>query len=197
MAAFPPETASMPPSDSHRLPAAPGRRSGNWLVVALLALGVGLALFALVFQRRQTDGCLDFYGSVVARAISTAPHVELWHLTAGPQPGSVRVRSRCDVSGAPGLVHLRRGLVEDANFAGGRQGGGRLPADAWTVALAFAPAAGTRPTAILAWGGGPQGGSLCVVGRAGRVGLGRLEQGLRTWVAAACPAPEAAVSRNE
>jgi hypothetical protein len=179
----------MPPSLSYSSPPATARPSGSRLVIGLLGLGIALAAFALAFQWRQTDGCLGFYGSDVARAIAAAPHVELWHLADGDAPGRLVATGRCDVSRAPGLVHLRRGLVEDANFDSGSPTSQRLPSGAWTVALVFSAAPAARPEAVLAIGFGPGGAALCVVGKPGRVGLGRLERGLRTWVEATCPRP--------
>ena len=175
---------------SQRSPAGAPRSSGSRVVVGLLAMGCALAAFALAFQRRQTDGCLGFYGSAVARAITVAPHVEVWHLAAGSTPGRPVAVDRCDVSGAPGLVHLRRGLVEDANFDWRPPAQQRLPAEQWAAAIVFSPAPGARPAAMLAIGFAPEGGALCVVGQPGRVGLGRLERGLRKWVEATCPRPE-------
>jgi len=167
--------------------APPGRLSGAALVVGLLALGAALAAFALGFQRWQTHRCLDFYGARVARAITSAPVVELWQLGPGSGPGRLAGIRRCEVSAAPGLVHLRRGLVEDANFAWRPRGEPRLAADAWAVALAFRPAAGAAPVAVVVFGAGADGGEMCVVGRPGRIGLGRLDKGLRTWIGTACP----------
>lgn len=182
----------MPQALSHRSPAGAPRSSGSRVVIGLLVMGCALAAFALAFQRRQTDGCLGFYGSAVARAITVAPHVEIWHLAAGSTPGRPVAVGRCDVSGAPGLVHLRRGLVEDANFDWRPPVPKRLPAEQWVAAIVFSPAPGARPAAMLAISFAPKGGALCVVGQPGRVGLGRLERGLRTWVEATCPRPEAA-----
>lgn len=180
----------MSPPRSQRSTAGAPRSSGTRVVVGLLALGAALGAFALVFQWRQTDGCLGFYGSDVARAIAVAPHVEVWHLAAGPAAGRLVAVGRCDVSQAPGLVHLRRGLVEDANFDWRPLDPQRLPPDRWSAAIVFSPAPGARPSAVLAIGFGGQGGGLCVVGQPGRVSLGRIERGLRTWVEASCPRPE-------
>jgi len=180
----------MPPSISHRPPPPTGRPSGSRIVVGLLGLGLALAAFALAFQWQQTDNCLDFYGSDVARAITTAPHVELWHLADGAAAGHLVATGRCDVSRSPGLVHLRRGLVEDANFAWGPPASQQLPSGAWAAALVFSAAPGAGPSATLAFGFGPDAAALCVVGQPGRVGLGRLGRGLRTWVEATCPRPE-------
>lgn len=168
-------------------PSRPDRPSGIPLVVGLLVIGAALAAFALGFQRWQTSHCLAFYGGGIARAITTAPVVELWQVAPGGGPGRLAGSRRCDVSTAPGIVHLRRGLVEDANFDWRPRDAAPLAADAWRVAVAFRPAADAEPTAVLVIGVGAAGGEMCVVGRPGRIGLGRIEKGLRTWIGTACP----------
>ena len=153
-------------------------------MLGLLVLGIALACFAWWFQWRQTRRCLALYGSAAARAIAVAPRVELWEL--GPRTGGLAVVGRRDISRAAGLVHLRRGLVEDANFDWSRgRDAGRLPLEAWDCGLAFfsSPEA-SQPTAILAIDFAAAGGSMTVVGRPGRVGLGRLERGLGKWIEA-------------
>lgn len=172
---------------SGRFPPAHAGPSGTLVVLGLFAVGLALAAFALAFQRWQTRRCLDFYGGDAARAITTAPVVELWHLAPGAAPGRLSAVGGCDVSRAAGLVHLRRGLVEDANFDWSPRGPRPLAAAAWSDALVFRAAATEAPSAIVVVGGGPEGGEMCVVGRPGRVGLGRLERGLRVWIADACP----------
>lgn len=192
-------------NDHASLPSQPvhAARAGVWLVLGIVLLAAGLATFAVWFQWGQTRRCLEFFGAAGARRIQTAERVELWLLTA--EGDTIRVRERLDVSRAPGLVHLRRGLIEDVNYmwlAPGQGGaerwfettGGRLPASSWDLAIAFqaapnaeadqvpvAPASENPATTVLAFDlDGP--GAMTVVGRPGRVGLGRLASGLRTWV---------------
>ena len=180
-------TGSFHRSTSHSAAPAIGSR----LVFGLVILGAALASFAIWFQWQQTRRCLDFYGSAVARRIQIAPRVELWEPRGGgdtsgeggePRPESAL---RFDISRARGLVHLRRGLVEDANFDWTRRGATGGP---WDAALAFydRPEDG-EPAAVLAFhfGPGPGGGTLALVAGGEPVGLGRLEKGLRTWLAAA------------
>ena len=191
----------MPPTGSS---AAPGRSSftppaavgsGARLVIGLLALGVTAGLVGIWYQRGQTRRCLAYYGPDAARMVTAAPAVELWTLGPGAEPGALVALKRADVSGAPGLVHLRRGLVEDANFrwpVAPSAVRGRLPAESWDRALVFADPTAGRPPVVLvialadAPGGAGEGkgavGSLAMVGRPGRIGLGRIAAGLATWL---------------
>lgn len=177
-----------------------------------MLLGLGAAVAAILFQRHQTHRCLAFYGADHARRIAAAPIVELVTLEPGPRPAVVVARERRDISRAPGLVHLRRGLVEDANFmwhdvpnadsrverdaaaVRGTVPDGRLPRDAWDIAIEFSEPAGdggaagaiARRTQLvfdLQDGPGDDGvGAVAVVGQPGRIGLGRIGPGLRKWI---------------
>lgn len=147
----------------------------------MVVLAAALAAFAVWFQWNQTKRCLALYGPAMAHAIQDAKRVELWSLDA--DGGRQRMVTARDVSQAPGLVHLRRGLVEDANFAWEQASGDRLPAAAWDTALAFYGVASSEPLAVVAFDLDDP-GWLTVVGRPGRIGLGRLAKGLRTWIRA-------------
>jgi len=154
-------------------------------VLGLVLLALGLAAFAVWFQWGQTRRCLAFYGAVAARRIQAAPRVELWSLTTAD--GGVRLADRLDISRAPGLVHLRRGLIEDVNFRwhdAGEPAGGRLPDAAWDVAIAFFAEADEAPAATVVAFDLDQPGFATVVGRAGRIGLGPIAPGLREWITA-------------
>jgi hypothetical protein len=152
---------------------------GRRLVVGLVVLGLGLACFAIWFQWQQTRRCLAFYGSDSARQIQAAARVELWEPPAGT-PGGIESAARTDISRAPGLVHLRRGLVEDANFDWQRAANA---GNAWDAAFAFyATATAATPATVLVIDFDPAGGTMGVAGREGRVGLGRIEKGLRSWL---------------
>lgn len=172
-------------------PAASGRTGGRGtaIVVGLLLLGVAAALTGIWFQWRQTRRCLDLYGPEAARRITTAPSVFLMRLAASPSAGRLAAIDPREISDAKGLVHVRRGLVEDANFAWERstQAASRLPDGAWDYAISFADPAGQGSTSLVI-DFDDQGGTLAVVGRPGRVGLGRIERGLRTWIKSLGPA---------
>jgi hypothetical protein len=160
-------------------------------VAALLLLGLAAAITGIWFQWQQTRRCLEFYGPAAARRIAAAPTVELLLMQPGAEPGRLVARSRIDISKAPGLVHLRRGLVEDANFswqgtdarASGAGAGSavpeRLPLESWDVAFVFSEPLG-RTTLVIDLD--PAGGSLAAVGQPGRIGLGRIGPGLEKWV---------------
>lgn len=161
-------------------------------MLGLVLLALGLAGFAVWFQWGQTRRCLSFYGPAVARSIQAAPRVELWSLAAdGP---SVLSTSRLEISRAPGLVHLRRGLLEDVNFrwdatfqqphGGGDEADGRLPPGAWDEAIAFfAGDNASIPAAVVAFDL-DEPGFATLVGRPGRIILGPIAPGLRKWIAA-------------
>ena len=161
---------------------AAGTPRGTWLVAGLLLLGLAAAITGVWFQRHQTRRCLEFYGPVAARRIAAAPTVELLLLQPGTGPGRLAAQTRIDVSKAPGLVHLRRGLVEDANFSWRASDGAvpeRLPSESWDVALVFREPLGSTTLAI---DFDPLGGALAVVGQPGRIGLGRIGPGLEKWI---------------
>lgn len=154
-------------------------------MLGLVLLALGLAAFAVWFQWGQTRRCLAFYGAVAARRIQGAPRVELWSLAAAD--AGVRPADRLDISRAPGLVHLRRGLIEDVNFRwneAGEPAGGRLPDAAWDVAIAFFAEADEAPAATVVAFDLDEPGFATVVGRAGRIGLGPIAPGLREWITA-------------
>lgn len=153
------------------------------MVCVFLVLALGLAGFAVWFQWSQTNRCLGFFGADIAAAIQSSQKVEIWHLESD---GTRLWRTRSqDVSQAPGLVHLRRGLIEDGNYSwedgAGGQAPSRLPFHAWDFALAFFSDDGT-PVVLAVDLDSP--GSLTVLGRPGRVTLGRLRLGLAKWVTA-------------
>jgi len=188
------------PAATAAFPAPDAATAGRALVVGLVLLGLVAAIAAILFQRQQTRRCLEFYGADHARRIAAAPLVELLDLEPAARPGLVVAHGRRDISRAAGLVHLRRGLVEDANFVWGDANGaqaatagrapapdGRLPTDAWDIALEFVepvtdgPGSAGRRTQLV-FDLDPGGGAVAVVGRPGRIGLGRIGPGLRKWI---------------
>jgi len=150
-------------------------------VSGLLLLGLAAAITGIWFQWQQTRRCLAFYGPASARRIAAAPAVELLLVRAGKGPGQLVAQTRIDISKAPGLVHLRRGLVEDANFNWQASGVAqpRLLSAAWDVALVFSEPLGST-TLVIDFDSA--GGALTVVGQPGRIGLGRIGPGLEKWI---------------
>lgn len=162
----------------------PAAGRGTALVIGLLLLGLAGAMTGIWYQRGQTRRCLAFYGADAARRITAAPRVEIVRLVPGGAAGRLTAVFSREITSAKGLVHLRRGLVEDANFLWpSAPAADRLPADAWDFGLVFSdPAAPQQPPTILVVDFDEAGGHAAVVGRPGRVGLGRLEKGLRKWI---------------
>lgn len=161
-----------------------GPSIGTRLVLGLVLLALGLAAFAVWFQWGQTRRCLAFFGPAATRRIQAGSRVEIWSLEA--DGGAVRASSQLDVSQAPGLVHLRRGLIEDVNYRWDAIAPDqpRLAAADWDVAIAFYGAAADEDSATVVAFDLDAGGAATVVGRPGRVALGRLTPGLRRWIEA-------------
>lgn len=168
---------------------------GSFLVVGLLGLGLAAAGTGIWFQWQQTRRCLAFYGVETAGRVSRAPQVELWllaHPSGSRHTGRLRASQRLDISDAKGLVHLRRGLVEDANFAWAATTSDEPQPDAaWDIALVFtqdAATGGGRSLLAVDFGSEKDDARLTVVGRPGRVTLGKIAKGLREWVTATAAA---------
>ena len=95
-----------------------------------------------------------------------------------------------DITEAKGLVHLRRGLVEDANFhwvGKGDTANVPLPDAAWDVALVFDTkqknSINEKTVVVIDFAENSQEANLTVVGRPGRVALvAEMAKGLKTWV---------------
>ena len=161
------------------------------LVIGLLALGLLAAGIGVWFQWQQTRRCLAFYGTRATEQISKSPFVELWQLKplfGGRHTGRLEAVLVEDITEAKGLVHLRRGLVEDANFQWVEGNTERAPlADAaWDLALVFFDSKqrneSERTVVVIDFGENSQKANLTVVGRPGRVALGKMGKGLKTWV---------------
>ncbi|MBL6709711.1 MAG: hypothetical protein ISQ10_01415 [Planctomycetes bacterium] len=164
---------------------------GSMLVIGLLALGLLAAGIGVWFQWQQTRRCLAFYGTRATEQISKSPFVELWQLkplSGGRHTGRLEAVLVEDITEAKGLVHLRRGLVEDANFQWVEGNTERAPlADAaWDLALVFFDSKqrneSERTVVVIDFGENSQKANLTVVGRPGRVALGKMGKGLKTWV---------------
>ena len=161
------------------------------LVIGLLALGLLAAGIGVWFQWQQTRRCLAFYGTRATEQISKSRFVELWQLkplSGGRHTGRLEAVLVEDITEAKGLVHLRRGLVEDANFQWVEGNTERAPlADAaWDLALVFFDSKqkneSERTVVVIDFGENSQKANLTVVGRPGRVALGKMGKGLKTWV---------------
>ena len=118
--------------------------SGKLLVLATFAIGVALAGGAWWYNYQQSYRCAEFWGGRNAALIVGSEKVELLELIDYPPTGADdvvanrAVRRAYDLTGKPGLVHLRHALTFDANFdwAGRHE---EFPRDdrGWDYALRF------------------------------------------------------------
>ncbi len=127
-------------------------RRGPWVIVCIFSLALAMAAYAWQLQRTRGRQVLAYLGWEHAERIARASSVELWALRplpAGSVPAdrmpatrTLRIAGvrhamvqRKDLSRAPGIVHARQALLDDASFHWPAAAGG-APAT-WQVALRF------------------------------------------------------------
>jgi hypothetical protein len=110
---------------------------GKLVVLSFFLLAAVLAGGAMWYHFAKTRWAMAFWGNDAARLIVRAPEVEVWRLTSAPRldsdaaasPTAAPLGQSLDIGGetlfvsgrrplvaAPGLIHMRMALVEDANF---------------------------------------------------------------------------------
>lgn len=95
---------------------------GKLAVLTMFALALAAATFAWWWNYSRGQRALEFYGPKAAHLIRTAPKVEL--LIVGPHdaaaaesvPNFGPVIRTIDISKAPGLIHARTALLDDASY---------------------------------------------------------------------------------
>lgn len=113
--------------------AAGGLRSarGQWVVLALVLLGLAAAAVAWVWNYTRSRRALAFWGPETALLLRRAPTIELLLLerplssgeAAADAAGQIvlagqrwKVRDRIDLSRTPGILNARTSLLQDASF---------------------------------------------------------------------------------
>jgi hypothetical protein len=82
----------------------------------LAGAGLAAASVAVWYQHRQTRRALDLWGPASAQRIERAPTVKLVALDSATTGGMRNPEAGIDISHAPGVLHFRRSLLQDANF---------------------------------------------------------------------------------
>jgi hypothetical protein len=103
----------------------------------LTAAGLTAASVAVWYQHRQTRRALDFWGAALAQRIEQAAVAELFELNSGKGNGTPRARAAIDISHAPGALHFRRSLLQDANFFWDAQDKPAVSESDWDFAVRF------------------------------------------------------------
>jgi hypothetical protein len=106
----------------------PSHSRGKYAVLFILLLALAMAAFAWSWNFGQSQRCLDLYGGTAAMLIRTAQKVEILEIASASDEESpspeivdiagvpVRIARHIDISKAPGLIHARTALVDDASF---------------------------------------------------------------------------------
>ena len=111
---------------------------GKLVVLSFFFLGLALAGGAIWYHFAKSRWAMAFWQTDAARLLARAPEVELWKLTPATGSGesadsldatpagereslvidgqTLWVAQRRRMTNAPGLIHMRMALVEDANF---------------------------------------------------------------------------------
>ncbi len=121
---------------------------GKLVILSIFSMAVAAAAFAWHFRMQSVDRILPFWGSEAAILIRDAPRVEILRLqqdangsestkleslTIDQRP--IYITDGKEISGAPGLLHARQALLEDASFSWGERQGPSQPR--WHWALRF------------------------------------------------------------
>jgi hypothetical protein len=121
---------------------------GTVLVIALAGTGLVAAGVAVWYQHQLTRQALDLWGPAAAQLIEGAPAIELVDLrgdrmNGGTTGGVLHSADAVDISHAPGVLHFRRSLLQDANFV---WDSGKAPAISntdWDYAVRFSDEVGS------------------------------------------------------
>jgi hypothetical protein len=117
--------------------------SGRLLVLATFAIGIAMAAGAWWYNYRQSYRAAEFWGARDAALIVGSDRVELLRISFLPtdpadQTSALhRVESTVDLTGKPGLVHLRHALTYDANYDWDHRGQEQVGHRDWGFAVRF------------------------------------------------------------
>lgn len=90
--------------------------------VAVLLLGIIVAFASIYARRTRLERTTEFWGSETIRALQYSPQVHLTnrvHLTTGlhePEQDPAALPGIVDLTGTPGLGHLRRALLDERHY---------------------------------------------------------------------------------
>jgi hypothetical protein len=88
---------------------------GKYIVLAVLLLAVLLAVGNMAYQTWSARRAIAHWGHDAAQLILTAPRVDVLRLRSSSLP--LDAAATVDATHARGLLHVRRGLVNDALYA--------------------------------------------------------------------------------
>ena len=97
---------------------------GKFVILFVFTLGVAAALFAIWYNHRLTSRALAFLGPEVAPLVTRARQVELLRFSGTDGSGDwlsvdnlrLKIDARRDISDAPGLIHARHALRQNASY---------------------------------------------------------------------------------
>lgn len=123
---------------------------GKLVIALMVVIGVAMGAVTVVHHYLVSRRAIAWWGPAQATLIAAAPSVEAARIV-GPDSGEsasarelggLRLVDLHRLDGLPGIDHLRRGLVDDANFvwpsdAGASDSGVKASAGDWAYAWIF------------------------------------------------------------
>lgn len=169
--------------------APPRTVSGKWLILGFFAVALVMASSAWAFYFRQQRRPLELWGAEAATLIVQAPQVEAWRLSADVESGipegdrhsiavessRLRIVERRDIASARGLLHFRKGLLNDRCFDWNAKT--PAPPDAWRYGLRF-NGGGSQATLLFA----PDSQRVRLWERGAEVSIAPISAGLATFL---------------
>jgi hypothetical protein len=175
--------------------------SGKWMILSVVGIGVGMAVAAWLYFFFQQRRPLEFWGPSAARLIARAPVVDgIWLVApdaalSGENASEVktltidgrryRIAKKRDLSTAPGLTHLRHGMVNDRCFQWDAPAGPEKPD--WRYVLHFTDG-GQEATLLFA----PDAKRVRLLESGGEVSIAPVSDGIRAFFEDQFPESKAA-----
>lgn len=107
----------------------PSSAASRLAIAAMLVVAVAAAVYAIWHLRGLSRRSVEYFGSSAGQLILQAAHIEAWRLkpadqldaastleTISGEGAKLGIIERRDVSEAPGITNVRRGLMNDASY---------------------------------------------------------------------------------
>lgn len=179
----------------------PSISRGAATILIMVTVALGLSIFAAWYRYQTGDDALRFWGADIALKIRRAPTVELLAIEPAVDEAEgaalvivdqpYRITKKVDLSKAPGLIHARHALLEDASLDLDAPPPASTPN--WTRLLRFTDQKGDAAQIAV----DPETGWLCRITDGGQIKLKEPQRSLAAYVRKHLPAEAAPEDSSE